>query len=132
MATVAIKVNGAGVLNYANEGKEAFREVKKAVSQVLNIGRKVARQKISSEFQVRTGFLRRQSRRMQTKAMVSQAEVRGKVAPLPRLMNIFERGAQLANGRGYLRPRPVITPAGEAMERGYKEPFDKILKRIGK
>lgn len=132
MPTVTLKVNGSGLLDYAKAGREAVKEVKRVVGRVLNIGRKEARQKISSEFQTRTGFLRRQARRMQTKTTVTQAEVKGRVTPLPRLMNIFERGAQLANGRGYLRPRPVITPAGEAMERGAKEQFDRILRQVGK
>jgi hypothetical protein len=132
MATVTVKVNGVGLLDYAKAGREAVKEVQKTVRAVLNVGRKEARQRISSEFRVRTGFLRRQARRMQTKAMVTQAEVKGRVAPIPRLVNIFENGAHLANGRGFLRPRPVVTPAAAAMERGAVAQFEKILRRVGK
>jgi hypothetical protein len=132
MATVIIKVDGRGLLNYSRAGRDAFKEVNKVVRQVLNIGRKEARQRISSEFQVRTGLLRRQARRMQAKSFVTNAEVRGRVTPIPNLMNIFENGATLANGRGYLRPRPVITPAGAAMEREAPKLFNQILQRIGK
>lgn len=131
MAMVTIKVNGAGLLDYAKAGREAVNDVKKVVRQVLNIGRKEARQRISSQFQVRTGMLRKQARRMQTKATVAQAEVKGRVSPIPNLMNIFERGAQLSNGRGFLRPRPVVMPAGAAMESGAKERFAQLLGRVG-
>lgn len=132
MATVTIKVNGAGLLDYAKAGRDAVKEVKKVVRTVLNLGRKEARQRISSEFKHRTGYLRRQARRMQTKAVVTQAEVKGRVSPIPRLMNIFEHGATLANGRGTLRPRPVINPAGDAMERDAHKQFERILRGIGK
>lgn len=131
MATVTVKLNVSGLLNYSKAGRDAFKEVRKAVSQVLNIGRKEARQRISADFGVRTGFLRRQARKMQTSAKISQSEVRGRVAPIPRLMNIFEGGAHLTNG-AFLRPRPVVTPAASAMERGYKAPFEKIMAEIGK
>lgn len=131
MATVTVKVNGSGLLDYAKAGREAVREVNKTVRQVLNVGRKEARQKISSEFAVRTGFLRRQARRMQTNAKTTQAEVKGWVKPIPRLMNIFEGGATLNNG-AHLRPRPVVSPAALAMERDAMPMFEKILSRIGK
>lgn len=132
MATVTVKVNGAGLLDYAKAGREAVKEVKKAVGRVLNAGRKEARQRISADFGVRTGFLRRQARRMQTKTTVTQAEVKGRVTPLPRLLNIFEHGAQLSNGRGYLRPRPVIAPARTVMEKQAPEEFERILRQVGK
>ena len=132
MATVMIKVNGTGLLDYAKAGREAVRDVKKVVRQVLNVGRKEARQQISSQFTRRTGYLNRQSRRMQTKAVVTQAEVKGRVSPIPRLMNIFEHGATLSNGRGTLRPRPVITPAGEVMERDAHKMFEQLVRGIGK
>lgn len=131
MATVTIKVDGRGLLNYSRAGRDAVKEVNKVVRQVLNLGRKEARQRISSEFIPRTGYLRKQARRMQTKSVVANAEVKGRVTPIPNLMNIFEHGATLANGRGYLRPRPVITPAGAVMEREAPKLFDQILKRIG-
>lgn len=132
MATVTVKVNGAGLLDYARAGRDAVKEVKKVVRQVLNIGRKEARQRISADFTNRTGYLRRQARRMNTSAVVTQAEVKGRVSPIPRLMNIFEHGATLANGRGYLRPRPVITPAGAVMERDAHKHFEQLMRGIGK
>lgn len=127
-----VKVNGAGLLNYAKAGREAVAEVKKAMRRVLNAGRTEARRKISSEFGVRTGFLRRQSRKMQTKVSVKAAEIKGQVSPIPRLMNIFEGGATLAHGRGFLRPRPVIAPASRTMEGLAQAEFDKVLQGVGK
>lgn len=127
-----VKVNGAGLLNYAKAGREAVAEVKKAMRRVLNAGRTKARQEISSQFKVRTGFLRRQARKMQTKVSVKAAEVKGQVSPIPRLMNIFERGATLAHGRGHLQPRPVIAPASGTMEGIAEAEFDKVLKGVGK
>ncbi|MGL4296274.1 MAG: hypothetical protein ACRCTG_11200 [Aestuariivirga sp.] len=126
-----VKVNGAGLLNYAKAGREAVDEVKKAMRRVLNAGRTKARQEISAQFKVRTGFLRRQSRKMQTKVSVRAAEVKGQVSPLPRLLNIFERGATLAQGRGHLRPRPVVAPASRTMEGIAEAEFDKVLKGVG-
>lgn len=131
MARVIIKIDNSGLLNYAKAGRDAVRDVKKVVRQVLNMGRKEARQRIGSEFQTRSGFLRRQSRRMQTAVKVTQAEVKGRVSPLPRLMNIFEHGATLSSGRGYLRPRPVVRPAGDVMERQAPEAFERIVRQIG-
>lgn len=132
MPSVVIAVDKSGLLDYARAGREAVRDVKKVVRQVLNVGRKEARQRISAEFQVRSGYLRRQARRMQTEALVTQAEVKGRVYPLPRLMNIFEQGATLAHGRGYLRPRPVVQPAGDLMEKQAPDAFERLVKGIGK
>jgi hypothetical protein len=130
MATV--KINDAGLLDYAKAGRDAVKEVKKVVRQVLNIGRKEARQRISSEFKRRTGYLRRQARRMNASVIVTQAEIKGRVSPIPRLMNIFEHGATLSNGRGTLRARPVVTPSGDAMERDAHKMFEQLLRGIGK
>lgn len=127
-----LKVNGAGLLNYAKAGREAVAEVKKAMRRVLNQGRTEARRRISSEFAVRTGFLRRQSRKMQTKVSVKAAEIKGQVSPIPRLMNIFEGGATLAQGRGHLRPRPVVAPASRTMEGMAVDEFAKVLKGVGR
>lgn len=132
MPSVVIKIDNSGLLDYAKAGREAVRDVKKIVRQVLNMGRKEARQRISAEFEVRTGYLRRQGRRMQTSATVSHAEVKGRVSPLPRLTNIFEHGATLSNGRGSLRPRPVVQPAGDLMEKQAPEAFERLVKGIGK
>lgn len=132
MASVTLKIDGRGLLDYAKAGREAVREVKKAIRRALNVGRKEARRQISSQFAVRTGFLRRQARRMQTKATVATAEIKGKVAPIPRLMNIFEHGATLAQGRGFLRPRPVIAPAARVMEEAAVKEVRAILAKVGK
>ena len=131
MAIVQIKVNGAGLLDYAKAGKEAVQEIRKAMSLVLNVGRKEARQRISSDFGMRTGSLRRQARKIQTKASIKAAEIKGQITPLPRLLNIFEHGATLAHGRGILRPRPVVAPAGNAMESIAEGEFDKVLRKVG-
>lgn len=127
-----LKVNGAGLLNYAKAGREAVAEIKKAMRRVLNAGRTEARRQISGQFRVRTGFLRRQSRKMQTKVSVKAAEIKGQVSPIPRLMNIFEGGATLASGRGHLAPRPVVAPASRTMEGMAQAEFDKVLRGVGK
>lgn len=127
-----VKVNGTGLLNYAKAGREAVVEVKKAMRRVLNAGRNEARRQISSQFRVRTGYLRRQARKMQTKVSVKAAEIKGQVSPIPRLMNIFEGGATLANGRGHLAPRPVVAPASRTMEGIAVPEFDKVLRGVGK
>lgn len=132
MASVRVTVDRSGLLDYAKAGRDAVKDVKKVVRQVLNVARKEARQRISADFGVRSGFLRRQSRRMQTGVTVTQAEVKGRVSPIPRLMNIYEHGATLANGRGYLRPRPVVQPAADLMAKQAPEAFEKLVKEIGK
>ena len=45
-------------------------------------------------------------------------------------MNIFERGATLARGRGILRPRPVVAPAAAAMERIAADEINNVLHRV--
>lgn len=132
MPSVVVKIDNSGLLDYAKAGRDAVKEVKKVVRQVLNLGRREARQRISADFTARTGYLRRQSRRMQTAAQVTQAEVKGRVSPLPRLMNIFEHGATLANGRGHLRPRPVVQPAADVMAKQAPEAIERLVKAIGK
>lgn len=132
MARWSVKLERTGLLDYAKAGKQALNEVRKATRQVLNLGRKEARRKIGAEFQVRTGFLKKQARRMQTKATVTRGEVRGVVSPIPRLMNIFEKGATLAKGRGVLRPRPVVTPAATVLRTEAHKVFDAVLRRVGK
>lgn len=132
MATIQLKVNGRGLLDYAKEGKEAFKRVKKAMSKVLNAGRTDARRQIASQFQVRTGRLKADARKMQTRVTVRASEVKGQISPLPRLLNIFENGATLAYGRGILRPRPVIAPASTTMEGAADKEFNAVLAEVGK
>lgn len=127
-----IKLNTKGLLNYVKEGKEAKSRVYKALSIALNEGRKMVRRKISSEFQVRTGFLRRQARRIGTKVVIKKSEVKGRVTPLPRLLNIYEGGATLSGGRGYLKPRPVIEPATTVMKPVAIRELEAVLARFGK
>lgn len=129
---VRLKLHGEGLLNYAKEGKAALVKIRKVMRRVLNVGRKEARQKIASEFAVRTGFLRRQARRMQVKVSVKSYEVKGQVTPLPRLLNIFESGATLAHGRGMLRPRPVVAPGQRAMDAVARDEFNQVLAEVGK
>lgn len=129
---VRIKLHGEGLLNYAKEGKAALVKIRKAMRRVLNVGRKEARQQIASEFAVRTGFLRRQARKMQTKVSVKGYEIKGQVTPLPRLLNIFESGATLAHGRGMLRPRPVVAPGQRAMDAVARDEFNQVLAEVGK
>lgn len=129
---VALKMHGVGLLNYAKAGREAIQKIRKAMRRVVNVGRTEARRRIASEFTARTGFLRRQSRKMQTKVDVRPAEIKGRVTPIPRLMNIFEHGATLAQGRGMLRPRPVVTPARQTMEQAASKELGQVLAEVGK
>lgn len=132
MATIKLKVNGAGLLDYAKAGKEAVKRVKTAMRKVLNSGRTKARQEIAGQFQVRRGRLKADARKMQTKVTVKAAEVKGQITPLPRLLNIFEGGATLAYGRGLLRPRPVIAPASTTMEQTADKAFNEVLQEVGR
>lgn len=129
---VQVKVHAAGLLNYAKAGKEAVQKIRKTMRTILNVGRTAARRRISAEFRSRTGFLRRQARKMQTKVSVRAAEIKGQVTPIPRLMNIFEHGATLAHGRGILRPRPVVGPGQRAMEGVAGQAFEQIIAEVGK
>lgn len=129
---VAVRMNRSGLLNYAQSGKEALRAVRKAMYRVMNAGRRVARQKIRSEFQTRTGFLRRQAGKMRPKVNVRSYEIKGEVKPIPRLMNIFEGGATLAQGRGFLRARPVVGPGQEAINKTAQDELGKVMAGIGR
>jgi hypothetical protein len=129
---VNVKVHAAGLLNYAKEGREAVKKIRKAMRKVLNVGRTEARRRITAEFTPRTGFLRRQARKMQTKVSVRAAEIKGQVTPIPRLMNIFEGGATLAHGRGILRPRPVVGPGQRAMDAVASKELEQVLREVGK
>lgn len=129
---VAVRMNRSGLLNYAQSGKEALRAVRKAMYRVMNAGRRVARQKIRSEFQTRTGFLRRQAGKMRPKVNVRSYEIKGEVKPIPRLMNIFEGGATLAQGRGFLRPRPVVGPGQEGINKTAQDELSKVMAGIGR
>ncbi len=131
MALIQFRVNGSGLLNYAKAGQEAVARIKTAMRKVLNVGRKEARQRITSDFGVRTGFLRRQARKIGVRTSVKAAEIKGQVTPLPRLMNIFEHGATLAHGRGILRPRPVLAPAASSMAAVAEGEFQKVLQKVG-
>ena len=132
MAGVKIVLKGFNLIQYAKQGREAVKGVRRAISRALNAGRTTARQKIASEFDTRTGFLRKRARAMRTRVTVSRSEVSGKVGPVPRLMNIFEGGAVLAHGRGILRPRPVVGPAGEQMQSKAEQEIQAVLAQVGR
>jgi hypothetical protein len=132
MSGVKINVRPFGLVNYTEAGKDAVKKIRKAMFVVLNAGRKEARQRITADFTVRTGVLRRDARKMQNRVTIKASQVIGRVKPLPRLMNIFEHGATLARGRGILRPRPVIAPGEAAMERIAHKELDQILNEVGK
>jgi hypothetical protein len=132
MERVQIKVIAKGLLDYAKEGREAVKAIRKAMYRALNAGRRVARQQIRSQFQVRTRYLRRQAGKLRSKVTIKDYEISGRVTPIPRLMNIFEGGATLAQGRGFLRPRPVVGPGQEAMNQTGREELEKIMAGIGR
>lgn len=129
---VQVKIHAAGLLDYAKAGKEAVQKIRKAMRRVLNVGRTASRQRIASEFKVHTGLLRRKARSMQTKVSVTAGEIKGRVMPLPRLLNIFEFGATLTHGRGFLRPRPVVAPGQRAMDAVASKEFEKVLQEVGR
>lgn len=129
---VKSKIYAPGLLNYAQRGREAVQQIRKAMRKVANAGRTEARRRIASEFRPRTGFLRRQSRKMQTKVDVKPGEIKGRVTPIPRLMNIFEHGATLAHGRGILRPRPVVAPGQAAMNASATTELAKVMETISR
>lgn len=129
---IQIKVIASGLLNYAREGREAVKAILKAMFKTLNAGRRVARQQIRQQFQVRTGGLRRQAGRMRPKVTIKDYEISGKVTPIPWLMNIFERGATLAQGRGFLQPRPVVQPGQAAIDQTGRQELEKIMAGIGR
>lgn len=129
---VTTKIHAIGLLNYAKEGKDAVQGIRKAMGQVLNHGRTVARQAIASKFVKRTGTLAKQARGMRTSVIVNGGEIKGQVRPLPNLLNIFEHGATLAHGRGALAPRPVVFPAQRAMDGAANKALTEVLARVGK
>ena len=128
---IKVTVHAAGLLDYAKAGKEAVRKIRRAMRVVLNVGRTEARRRISADFDVRTGLLRRKARSMQTKVTVKSAEISGKVTPLPRLLNIFESGATLSHGRGLLRPRPVVAPAQDKINEAAHTALNQVLAEVG-
>lgn len=149
MATqIRTKFRAVGLLDYAKQGKEALKNIRRALYASLNAGRRVARQRISSEFQVRTGGLKRQAGRMRpqlgifkqlrarrggpSKGSATPYEIGGRITPIPKLMNIFESGATLARGRGFLRPRPVVGPGQEAIDQAATREFQKVMNGIGR
>jgi hypothetical protein len=132
MPKIEIKLIAHGLLDYAKEGREAVRAIRKAMYKALNAGRRIARQQIRSQFQVRTGFLRRQAGKMRPKVTIRDYEISGKVTPIPRLMSIFEGGATLAHGRGFLHPRPVVGPGQSAIDQTGQDELQKIMAGIGR
>lgn len=129
---IQVKVIARGLLDYAKAGREAVKAIRKAMYRAMNAGRRTARQQIRSQFQVRTGFLRRQAGKLRPKVTIKDYEIRGTVTPIPRLMNIFESGATLAHGRGFLHPRPVVRPGQDAIDQTGRQELEKIMAGIGK
>jgi len=130
---VSVKMHAVGLLNYAKEGKEAVKRIKVALRKVANTGRTAARQRIAADFRVRTGTLKKQARAMQTKVDVNTGQIKGRVTPLPNLLNIFEHGASRTNpNRGIIRPRPVVGPAQSRMNIAAEQELKKVLEQVGK
>jgi hypothetical protein len=130
---VTMKLHAVGLLNYAKEGKTAVQRIKVALRKVANTGRTAARQRIAADFRVRTGTLKKQARAMQTKVDVNTGQIKGRVTPLPNLLNIFEHGATRSNpNRGVVRPRPVVGPAQSVMNISAEQELKKVLDEVGK
>jgi len=129
---VHVKVDRTRLLDYAKAGKEAVRKIRKAMYRIMNAGRKESRQRISAKFASRTGGLRRRARRMRSKVDVKSYEIKGRVKPLPRLLNIFEGGATLSQGRGFIQPRPVVGPGQQAIDKTAVKELNAVMSGIGK
>lgn len=130
---VTIKLHAAGLLNYAKAGRLAVQRIKVAMRKIANVGRTAARQKIASSFRERTSTLKKQARAMQTKVDANTGQIKGRVTPLPNLLNIFERGATRSNpNRGIIRPRPVVGPAQSRMNISAEQELKKVLDQVGK
>lgn len=127
---IRIRATAPGLVNFVNAGRIATDEVKKTMRAVLNVGRTTLRQEIAAQFRVRTGRLRADARKTQTRVSIKRSEIKGQITPLPRLLNVFEGGAVLAYGRGILEPRPVIRPASKAMEAMANQEFTAMLGRV--
>jgi hypothetical protein len=70
---------------------------------------------------------------MQTKVDVNTGQIKGRVTPLPNLLNIFEHGATRSNpNRGVVRPRPVVGPAQSVMNISAEQELKKVLDEVGK
>ena len=130
---VAIKMHAVGLLNYAKAGKTAVQRIKVAMRTVTNTGRTAARRTIAASFGTVSGGLKRQARAMQTKVDVNTGQIKGRVTPLPNLLNIFEHGASRTNpNRGIIRPRPVVGPAQSRMNIAAEQELKKVLEQVGK
>ena len=129
---VQVKVIASGLLDYAKQGKQAVKNIRVALRKALNVGRTESRQRINADFGTRTGFLRRQARKLQTSVTVRESLIKGRVKPIPRLMNIFEGGATLAHGRGTLRARPVVAPAQAKMDIAAYLELSKVMQQVSK
>ncbi len=127
---IRLRIDTSQLLNYVNHGKLTVREVRRAMYAATGRGRKVVVQQVKSQFGVRTGRLRSQAKEVKTKVTVNAGLIKGTVGRLPHLTAIYEHGATLTQGRGYLHPRPVITPASEAMGERAEREIERVLEKI--
>ena len=129
---ISVKLHAVGLLNYAKAGKTAVQRIKVAMRKVANTGRTAARRTIASRFGTVSGGLKRQARAMQTKVDVNTGQIKGRVTPLPNLLNIFEHGATRPHpNRGIIRPRPVVGPAQSTMNISAEQELQKVLEQVG-
>jgi hypothetical protein len=130
---ISIKMRAVGLVNYAQAGTKTAQRIKQVMRKVANAGRTAARRTIASSFISRSGGLKKQSGRMQTKVDVNTGRIAGRVTPLPNLLNIFERGATRRNpNRGIIRPRPVVGPAQLVMNQAGAKEIEQVLREVGK
>lgn len=127
---ISVRVRQSALSDFLALGPRAIRRIRQAMSRIGNVGRREARSRISAQFRVRTGGLRRAARRMKIVTTVRRSEISARVSPLPRLLNIYEGGAVLAHGRGILAPRPVVGPAQIEMQRAAQTEIEQALRDL--
>lgn len=129
---IHLKIDTSQLLNYVNHGKVTLREIRRAMYAATGRGRKIVVERVKNQFQVRTGRLSGQARQVKSRVTVNAGLIKGTVGPLPHLTAVYEHGATLAHGRGYLHPRPIVRPASEAMRERAEREIERVLAHVSK
>jgi hypothetical protein len=159
--SLSIKLDDTHLLKYTDVHLLTVKRLREAMKRVANAGRNTARRLLNSQFRRRTGRLRAATRAIRTSTTVNPAMVAATVSPLPKLTNIFERGATVPSRtirakrgqamkiavrgdeprfvRGelfatgfHLAARPVKMPALKNMEKVARAEVEKVLQEAGK
>jgi hypothetical protein len=156
--SVKIVWDKSQLTDYIEAGDLTMRRVYTILRKAANAGRTSARQLIASQFKRRTGRLHQQSRAIQTNVTAKPEKIQAVVGPIPNLMNIFEKGADipartmhlkkakafifgpiregfargtLVAGHFHLRARPVMNPSLRVMEDAALAEIDAALDQPG-